>query len=101
MAASASNYIQDSGPGARMVVMAGSNHIQNRYGIPDRIARRIAVNPFTVVPISVAFDIVSGLPAVDDEGIRDILAPSYADWLYFVERALEDGDAAGRISREA
>lgn len=89
MAASASTYIRDAGPGARMVVMAGSNHIQNRYGIPDRIARRLGVAPFTVVPISVAFDPVSGLPAVDEDSLKEYLVPSYADWIYMLERAPE------------
>ena len=102
MAASASNYIQDSGPGARMVVMAGSNHIQNRYGVPDRITRRLGVPVFTVVPISVPFDAVSGLPAIDDDGLGEILVPSYADWLYFVEREPEDeGRARAKKGRAA
>lgn len=86
MAESASNYIRDAGAGSRMLLMAGANHIQNRYGVPDRITRRLGVPVFTVLPISVPFDAVSGLPSVDEEGIRELLVPSYADWLYFVEK---------------
>ena len=101
MAESASNYIKDSGAGSRMVLMAGSNHIQNRYGVPDRITRRLGVPVFTVVPISVPFDAVSGLPAIDDEGLGEILVPSYADWLYFVEREPEDEGRARAKGRAA
>lgn len=101
MAESASNYIRSAGAGSRMVVMAGSNHIQNRYGVPDRITRRLGVPVFTVVPISVAFDAVSGLPAIDEDGIRDLLRPSYADWLFFVEDVKDANTGSGGISREA
>lgn len=43
MAESASNYIKQRGgrqqPQQSMVVMAGAAHIENRYGVPDRISR--------------------------------------------------------------
>ena len=40
MADSAARYLRDN-PGRRMVVMAGSGHIANRWGIPDRLQRRL------------------------------------------------------------
>lgn len=80
MAESASNYIKDN-EGGRMVVMAGTNHIKNRYGVPDRITRRLGVPVFTVVPVSVAFDDL-GLPAIDQP-----FNNKYADWVYYVETA--------------
>lgn len=40
MADTAARYLRDN-PGRRMVVMAGSGHIANRWGIPDRLQRRL------------------------------------------------------------
>jgi hypothetical protein len=80
MAESASNYLQEH-EGSRMIVMAGTNHIQNRYGVPDRITRRLGVPVFTILPMSVEFDDV-GLPKIDelyDNGV--------GDWLYFIEKS--------------
>ena len=41
MAASAVEALTAAGPGARMLVVAGSQHIQEFTGIPDRVARRM------------------------------------------------------------
>jgi uncharacterized iron-regulated protein len=38
MAESASNYLKNPSKQS-MVVLAGSAHIENRYGVPDRITR--------------------------------------------------------------
>ena len=40
MADTAARYLREN-PGRRMVVMAGSGHIANRWGIPDRLQRRL------------------------------------------------------------
>jgi uncharacterized iron-regulated protein len=40
MADTAARYLQ-ANPGRRMVLMAGSGHIAYRWGIPDRLARRL------------------------------------------------------------
>jgi uncharacterized iron-regulated protein len=40
MADSAADAFAAAGPGARMLVVAGSGHIENGTGIPDRMARR-------------------------------------------------------------
>jgi uncharacterized iron-regulated protein len=41
MAESAANALAAAGPGARMLVVAGSGHIKSGTGIPDRLARRV------------------------------------------------------------
>jgi len=38
---------------ARMVVLAGTNHVQGHVGIPDRFTRRTKLPTFSMVPISV------------------------------------------------
>jgi uncharacterized iron-regulated protein len=40
MADTAARYLREN-PGHRMVLMAGSGHIANRWGIPDRLQRRL------------------------------------------------------------
>ena len=42
-------------PGTRMVALIGSGHVEGRYGFPDRIERRSAERPYTVVPRPVAW----------------------------------------------
>ncbi len=83
MAESASNYLQAKA-GNRMIVLAGTNHIQNRYGVPDRITRRLGgQSVFTVIPMSVEFDAVTSLPKIGDGERFDT---SLGDWLYFIEK---------------
>lgn len=41
MAESAAEALTAAGPGARMLVIAGSQHIQEFTGIPDRVSRRL------------------------------------------------------------
>lgn len=51
MAESAANALAKAGRGARMLVIAGSYHIQEFDGIPDRLVRRAgsAAQPMTVI----------------------------------------------------
>ena len=41
MAESAADALAAAGPGARMLVVAGTGHIESGTGIPDRLARRV------------------------------------------------------------
>ncbi|CAM9623344.1 unnamed protein product, partial [Phaeothamnion confervicola] len=76
MAESAAHHVAKVG--GTTAVLAGVAHIAYRDGLPDRIARRIGVAPFTVVPDSVAWTTVdgSGLPDVETPP-----GPNVADWV--------------------
>ncbi|KAG5178974.1 hypothetical protein JKP88DRAFT_350109 [Tribonema minus] len=81
MSESAANYL--SSRGGRMVLLAGSRHIESRDGIPDRVHRRLGgAEPFTVVPLSVDWT-QDGLPDIDHPP-----GPSFADWVYFTQKEL-------------
>jgi uncharacterized iron-regulated protein len=84
MAESAARLLE-ADPRSRMIVLAGTNHIQNRYGVPDRIMRRLGGQPvFTILPVSVKFDAVTSLPMIGDGESYDT---RLGDWVYFIEKA--------------
>lgn len=49
MAKRAADYLADN-PGKKMVVLAGIGHLENGYGIPNRVKRRAQVDGLTVLP---------------------------------------------------
>ncbi len=53
-------------PKTKVVILAGSGHMQNRYGIPSRLQRRIKSKPIVVL-----------------NGIHDNPSPAQADYLLF------------------
>lgn len=81
MAESAANYLNKVG--GKLVLLAGSRHIEARDGIPDRAHRRLrGAKPFTVVPLSVDWT-AEGLPNIDHPP-----GESFADWIYFTQKEL-------------
>lgn len=77
--------VLEANAGSRMIVLAGTNHIQNRYGVPDRITRRLGGQPvFTILPVSVEFDALTSLPKIGD---GESFSPKVGDWMYFIEKA--------------
>jgi len=72
MADTVVNWFRAAPENAQFVVLAGNGHIRNRYGLPDRIHRRIGKRHKTVIPIAAS----EGTPD------RDAYAESYADFLY-------------------
>lgn len=72
-------------PDTRMVALIGSGHVEGRYGFPDRIERRCAERPYTVVPRPVAW--------TSDEGhaMPDIFRPerNIADLVWYTRRTID------------
>jgi len=79
MAESAARALAEAGPGARMLIVAGSQHVEQFDGIPDRVAKRTGPpRPFVVVlrtegrepeddlPDAALGDAVVRLPPSDD-----------------------------------
>jgi len=89
MADSASKYLENTKEkDGRMIILAGSGHIEQRDGIPDRISRRIGEPSFTVVPQDVDWTDF-GLPAIEKP-----LGREYGDWIFYTERQIEDAQQA-------
>jgi len=64
----------------KLVALAGSAHIQNRDGVPERITKRIGKDVFTVVPVTVKFEKETGLPSVQKPEDQ-----SFADWVWYTQ----------------
>ena len=47
----------------RMVVLAGTGHVQGRVGMPDRFTRRTGLSTFTVVPLEATRKAGVGAPS--------------------------------------
>jgi len=85
MAESASKHLSKTKTqGGRMIILAGTNHIEARDGIPDRITRRIDEPSFTMIPQDVEWTEV-GLPAIDKPLDRE-----YGDWIFYTQKQIED-----------
>jgi uncharacterized iron-regulated protein len=54
MADSVVRWFRTAPKDAQMVVLAGTGHLRYRYGIPDRVKRRVGKTHRTVIPMSVA-----------------------------------------------
>jgi uncharacterized iron-regulated protein len=67
---------------ARMVVLAGTNHVQGHVGIPDRVTRRTKLPTFSMVPISHETWTPLGEPV-----IQEALDASEAEWLVYTRPA--------------
>ena len=63
----------------RMVVLAGTNHVRGRVGMPDRFTRRTQLPTFTMIPLAVPWPAV-GKPPV---AATPKLPPSEADWVVY------------------
>ena len=76
MAESAAQALVEAGPGARMLVVAGSQHVQEFTGIPDRVSRRLPGTSRAVVVLRTLGSEEAGSPpdaALGDFVVR--LAP--------------------------
>jgi hypothetical protein len=91
------NEVRPPNPSGRIVVLAGSDHVRGRVGIPDRVTRRTGLSTFSVVPLSVPWAAI-GLPAIDKP-----LERTEAEWVLYTqprlssanERRTSGGGAAG------
>lgn len=72
MADSVVRWFRTAPENGQIVVLAGSGHISNRYGLPDRVEARIGKTNRTVVPVSVG----KGSPE------RGMYGQGYADYLW-------------------
>lgn len=66
----------------RMVVLAGTTHVQGHVGIPDRVTRRTRQPTFSMVPILVPSWTPLGEPV-----IREALGAAEAEWLLYTQPA--------------
>ena len=76
------NEVRPPNPFGRIVVLAGSDHVRGRVGIPDRVTRRTGLSTFSVVPLSVPWAAI-GLPAIDKP-----LERTEAEWVLYTQPAL-------------
>ena len=65
MAESLATALQEAGPAARAMVIAGSFHVQQRDGIPDRVQRRLGGEPPLVIVLRTAGEDFDGDPPDD------------------------------------
>ncbi len=94
MADTASRVLASEGGPDRLVVIAGSGHIERRFGVPERAARRGASPYATILPV-----VLEELP----DGLAPLIQESAADFIWLMstrpERlpsgtiATEDGSA--------
>lgn len=85
MAESASLYLQSEQPAKRLVIIAGSGHVLGRYGIPNRLLKRLPIgqsDPFVVVPQQVDW-LSNGLPDIDLP-----LSKTDCDWAWYTEKEI-------------
>jgi uncharacterized iron-regulated protein len=77
MAETAAAFLRGPGKGGQIVVLAGHGHIDGGYGIPKRVARRVAGTHKIVVPLTV--------PRGEKIDIKSIQAEKLGDYLWFIE----------------
>ncbi|KAK1860171.1 hypothetical protein I4F81_002760 [Pyropia yezoensis] len=87
MAESAATVL-DVDPACRLVVLAGTAHVENRDGLPERVERRAGGRAFTVLPTSVRWTVAAGT------SVPDIAAPlagggRVADWIWYSPREID------------
>ena len=78
MSESAAQYL-DKFPTSTLVIIAGLGHVQGRVAIPDRLSKRIHSRPFVIIPQSVRWNRVNGLPILNEP-----LSPTEGDWIWYV-----------------
>lgn len=70
-------YFLKSSPNARVVALMGSGHVEGRFGFPDRLQRRCAERPYTIVPRLVPWTSDDGytMPKITrpDVGVADLV----------------------------
>jgi uncharacterized iron-regulated protein len=79
MAANIAKFVTQH-PEYQVVVLAGSGHIANRYGIPNRVARRMRTADFTHK--SVLLSSPPGNTAVSDSGDSNNMNSAIADYIW-------------------
>lgn len=72
-------------PDARMIALIGAGHVQGRVGFPDRIQKRSAERPYTIVPRAVAWTSTEG------HAMPDIYKPErhVADIVWYTNRTID------------
>lgn len=80
--------VLDADPACRLVVLAGTAHVENRDGLPERVERRAGGRAFTVLPTSVRWTVAAGT------SVPDIAAPlggggGVADWIWYSPREID------------
>eukprot|EP00741_Cyanophora_paradoxa_P006023 tig00000970_g5841.t1 len=70
-------------PAGTFLLLCGSAHVENRRGVPDRIKRRIGIDPFVVVPRQVEFDRYA------QPVIAQLPDRSEADWIWYGPREID------------
>lgn len=80
--------VLDADPACRLVVLAGTAHVENRDGLPERVERRTGGRAFTVLPTSVRWTVAAGT------SVPDIAAPlggggGVADWIWYSPREVD------------
>ena len=89
-----------------LVVLAGSEHIANRDGIPDRIVRHLKQDfgremtfnngrPFTIVPRGVRWQ-SAGRP--DIEG--PLPGKAFSDWVWYTQQEVPEGGFRAQLATE-
>lgn len=76
MSESAALYLEKF-PASTLVIIAGLGHVQGRVAIPDRLSKRIRSRPFVIIPQSVQWNRMNGLPIVSEP-----LPPTEGDWIW-------------------
>ncbi len=71
MANAVANVMRDKGPGYRMVVMAGGNHVRYGFGIPRRVFRRLPISYVMVGSREI------DIPEAQQSKLMDIQAPLF------------------------
>ncbi|GAB0495447.1 hypothetical protein MMPV_006748 [Pyropia vietnamensis] len=80
--------VLEADPACRLVVLAGTAHVENRDGLPERVERRAGGRAFTVIPTSVRWTVTAGT------SVPDIAAPmgrggAIADWIWYSPREID------------
>jgi uncharacterized iron-regulated protein len=83
MSESAANYLKRY-PNHKLLVIAGLGHVLGRYGIPDRIEKRVGFRPFVIVPQVVQWSDQTGLPNVNVPLTQD-----KCDWAWYTEAEIQ------------
>lgn len=84
MSETCSLAIKDN-PGANLVALIGSGHVEGRVGFPNRIEKRMGERPYTIVPRPVNWVLEEG------HAMPDIIRPekNVADIVWYTNRTID------------